>query len=252
MKKIIYYIGGKIKLFPKYVNRLGFFQAIQFLFKSHLSNSIQKYTVRGIDHPLYLRGKTSDNQSFEQIFINEEYKINFSFKKDKIHIIDAGANCGYATVYFKSLYPNSDIVCIEPENSNILFLKKNIQSLGRVKVFSKGLWTHKTRLKIKDTNAKKYSFQVKEDDKGDIEAISLDNILSYTQWDNIDLLKIDIEGSEKKIFSDKDANWISKTNYIVVEAHDKYISGSEKTIKQFAKQNSFHISKSGENLVLKK
>lgn len=38
----------------------------------------------------------------------------------------------------------------------------------------------------------------------------------------------------------------------MVEPHDKYIKGCEKSIIDFAKNNNFKIKKKGENLILQK
>ncbi len=40
-------------------------------------------------------------------------------------IIDAGANVGFASLWFLQRFPNTEIIAIEPESSNCEMLKKN-------------------------------------------------------------------------------------------------------------------------------
>ncbi len=42
-------------------------------------------------------------------------------------IIDAGANVGFAALYFLHQLPGSIIYCIEPDPENFIFLRKNLQ-----------------------------------------------------------------------------------------------------------------------------
>jgi tRNA G46 methylase TrmB len=74
-----------------------------------------------IKFPFYLRVPSSDVETFEQIFIRQDY--NFDVKKSPKTIVDAGANIGLASLYFASKFPNSNIVAIEPEESNFELLK---------------------------------------------------------------------------------------------------------------------------------
>ena len=42
---------------------------------------------------------------------------------------------------------------------------------------------------------------------------------------SIDLLKIDIEGSEKEIFDLNCKGWLAATKAILIELHDRYVPG---------------------------
>lgn len=81
-------------------------------------------------YPFIVRNQTSDVEIFEQIFIRQEY--NFTVNKPPEVIVDAGANVGFASIYFASKYPNSKIIAIEPEESNFRLLKKNTDSYEKM------------------------------------------------------------------------------------------------------------------------
>jgi hypothetical protein len=67
-------------------------------------------------------------QVFSEVFIEECY--NFKTDKSDPFIIDCGGNIGMATLYFKKLYPNANILVFEPEPHSFDILQKNIAANG--------------------------------------------------------------------------------------------------------------------------
>ena len=63
---------------------------------------------------------------FEEIFIEEQYMF-FTNQKNPF-IIDCGTNIGMAVHYFKTVYPDSKILCFEPDPVAFDFLLRNIKS----------------------------------------------------------------------------------------------------------------------------
>ena len=66
----------------------------------------------------------SDLESFNQIFGRNEYKVIVDLYKKNFHsqvtnIIDAGANVGYATLYFYSHFQDAQFLCFEPDKSKL-------------------------------------------------------------------------------------------------------------------------------------
>lgn len=149
-----------------------------------------------------MRAKTSDILNAEEIFINEDYNLDIIFEVNTI--IDAGANVGFASIYFTSRFPKSNILAIEPEKSNFKILRKNIRPYKNIKALNLGIWNKKTNLIISNkTKAENWGFMVEETDKSkyDTKAITINDCMNLMNWTAIDILKIDIEGSEKKFFT---------------------------------------------------
>lgn len=79
----------------------------------------------------YMRGKTL--MIVKAIFLQEVYSfspltqnaLKNSFK-NRVTIIDVGANIGVSTTYFKSKYPSAKIISIEASPRNFMLLKNNI------------------------------------------------------------------------------------------------------------------------------
>jgi len=52
-----------------------------------------------------------------------------------------------------------------------------------------------------------------------VQAITLDSLIKSTQWDQIDLLKIDIEGSEWEVFKSTPDHVFGMADRILLEYH---------------------------------
>ena len=126
----------------------------------------------------------------------------------------------------KSKYPNAKIICIEPDSENFALLQKNVAPYRDIVCENKGVWSRDTRLKISDKyGLGKWGMCVEEDEAGSVEAITINSILQKYNWSEVDLLKIDIEGSEKQLFSKAEPEWLLKVKTIVIELHDRYEPG---------------------------
>lgn len=199
---------------------------------------------------IYLRSDTTDIKVFMQIFRNLEYEIDF--KLNPKVIVDCGANTGLSTIYFKNKYPDATIIAIEPESSNFDLLLKNTKGYSNLHCLKKGIWNRDVNLEIANPEAEKWAFITKEveyESNNTIEAISIDRILEEYDIETIDILKIDIEGSEKELFEKNFENWIPRTKIILIELHDFMRNGCSKSFIKALENFSFSVSKKGENFI---
>ena len=208
-----------------------------------------KLKTKHLQHPIYLRKNTCDGDVFSFIFLKEEYAMNLDF--DPQLIIDCGANIGLTAVYYKNLFPNAKIICIEPESANYELLLKNTEPYKEIVCYQAGVWNRSTYLTVEDIGLGNWGFIVKEIDHeipGSIKGISLGDIMKENNIDVIDILKIDIEGSEKEVFETNYDEWLSKTRFLAVELHDRMKSGSSKSVLKALTQYDFSLSFRGETL----
>ena len=79
---------------------------------------------------------------FVDIFIRNAYF--FEAKRSDPLIIDAGANIGMATLYFKFLYPKAKIIAFEPFGATFAVLMDNIElnNLKDVRLVNSALSDH--------------------------------------------------------------------------------------------------------------
>jgi len=85
----------------------------------------------------------------------------------------------------------------------------------------KALWPFTTNLKIESSDGTSNAFQGFEDPDGSVKTIAIPELMRKFEFKTIDLLKIDIEVSEKQLFSHKNAkDWLPLVKVILVETHD--------------------------------
>jgi FkbM family methyltransferase len=162
-----------------------------------------------------------------------------------MRIIDAGANVGYATIFFYLHFPKSHIIAIEPESKNVEQFEKNLRLnifSGQVTILESALWPRPAYLRITRDfrDNREAAFTVEEIENNEkLEGITFQTILKNQNWNLIDLFKIDIEGSERFLFHDREIadELLRKTKFLAIEIHDEYkIRG---TIYAALKRNNF-------------
>jgi Methyltransferase FkbM domain len=82
-----------------------------------------------------------------------------------------------------------------------------------------------------------------------IEATTIDEIMSNMHWDELDILKIDIEGAEKAVFEKSADLWLSKVKSIFIELHDDIQPGTSKLFFEMMEKYSFTCEKKRENWI---
>jgi len=178
---------------------------------------------------------SSDLDVFSQVFKDLEYQpVVATFKKyfqnhKEINIIDAGSNIGLTSLYFSRFFDNANYICIEPDDSNFESMRYNLEKnmVQNVIKVKGGLWSKNTFLNIvrdfRDKND--WAIRVEEtSDNTNLEAFSIDYLIKKHHFEVIDILKIDIEGSEKEVLTGNSANlsYLSITKCIAIEIHDEF------------------------------
>ena len=225
---------GTLLLFKRYIKRYKYFSIL-----------LPKYK-----HPIFLRNNTTDITVFYQMFLAKSYHLNYNV--DPKIIVDCGANIGLSVAYFKNRFPNSKVIAIEPEFSNFEMLKINTKSYDEVFCINSGIWNKSTNLIIKNSDYGNWGFMVEEVDYKNeytVEAISINEIISQFEIEQIDILKIDIEGSEKELFEKNFENWLKLTKVLIIELHDGLREGASKSFFKAISEYEFTMARKDENLI---
>jgi FkbM family methyltransferase len=211
----------KLRLFIKYTIHLGPANFFDYLYQRFFRKSkILFIKVPNLRHKVAIRNNSSDIPLFAHMFILREYDV--SIEGEMKTIIDCGANVGLASLFFLSKFPGATIIAIEPERNNYRLLEQNLGKYENVTCINKGVWNKKALLEIQDTGRGNHAFIVTESltkSESTIEAISIDEIMNEFHLDKIDILKIDIEGSEEQVFL-SEPSWIKKVRMIFCEIHE--------------------------------
>lgn len=200
--------------------------------------------------PVFLRTNSSDIDAFYQVLFNLAYK--FPIKEEPKVIIDLGANVGFTSIYFLNKFPKSKIIAVEPDNSNYKMLKMNTENYSNFFSYNKGIWNKPSYLEIKDNGLGSWGLSVHESiskSEDSIETITLNQIIENHSLRQIDILKIDIEGSEIELFSSNFEMWLPLTKIIVIELHDWMREGCSKQFFTTLVKYNFELSHKGENLI---
>ncbi len=214
---------------------------------------VVRIQIPRLRHPFILRAGTSDVNVFEQIFVNREY----DFKMHNVPglIIDGGANIGLASILFANKFPRAEIIAVEPDLSNFEILKENVRYYKNIRANRSAIWSKNCYLKAEDIGAGKWMIVVKETDNEDpvsFRSVTIDSLLENRNQNSINMLKLDVEGAEKEIFSSDCHNWLIKMDMIIIELHDRLIQGCTKTFNRAIEPYNYKKVRNGENIFLYK
>jgi len=237
-------------------NRIGFFTTIyQVFILALIKLGIKKaISVKNVGQ-VFLRKNTSDISVYRQIFFDGEYDIYLT-EEPKI-IVDLGGNIGLFALLMQSRYPGALIISVEPDPNNFSQLKKNTSRFKNIHAYRKAVWHRKELLSLSEKKAgAEWSQNVSsmtDDDSNleKIESITINDLMNDHDLQNIDFLKIDIEGAEAELFSEN-TEWLNKVKVMAIELHDfMKLNSSNNFFKAMAKYPSFKHSISGENIIIK-
>lgn len=223
--------------------------------KAFGSTSIVAVTPKKIKHPIFLRVPSSDADAFVQIFSDEEY--GFSILKAPRTIIDAGANIGLASIYFANVFPEAMIVAIEPDPGNYEVLKRNTDPYPNIHAMQAALWDSNKKINLYDPGVGNWGFIVSEGGEADalssqkslvVDGVTVDAVMAKYGVAHVDILKLDIEGSEREVLHGQPA-WLSRVDTMIIELHERIKVGCEEAFNACA--SAFDNRwKRGENLFL--
>lgn len=231
------------------IDKFGLWNGPAIYFKLKF-NRLDSIRIPGISYPVFLRKNTTDKAVFDQVFLQDEYDFPISFTPEII--IDAGANIGLFSIVMKNKFKNSGIIAIEPDTENMEWLKKNCKNYSGIHPVKAGLWSEDCKLKLIDEEGKS-GIQVKRgDDDDSLNGISMDTIMSTYGIEKIDILKLDIECSEKDLFLINYENWLPKTKIIIIELHDWIRLGCANTFFEAVQKciKNYRYTICGENTII--
>lgn len=165
----------------------------------------------------------------------------FKSDTDTPIIFDIGSHIGISVLYFKKIYPNSDIFCFEPNPTTYNILEENISRNGLrdIKCIPQAVSSSNgtTLLYIDSQNSGwdsnssliEGSWNGKEKTKPiQVECTTLDRYVKDIEC--IDMLKIDTEGTELNILKNI-SPILSSVKNIALEYHPKDIKNLKKIFK---------------------
>jgi FkbM family methyltransferase len=191
------------------------------------------------EEQLYLRTSQSDLFVLQNVFLRGFYGSACGWVSGECRtIVDLGANTGQASLYLQSAFPDATIVCVEPIAENVAILSANASRHswivapfaiapydGRVDMGVSTWWGSASMIRTvtdqRQSKDNRFEHSGQLPDRS-IECISMGEILRTQGIEVVDLLKVDIEGAEERLFCEN-SGWLSRVRCIALEVHEKYV-----------------------------
>lgn len=179
-----------------------------------------EFRILGTDHAVFLRPGTTDIILFRDIFIRKQY--GHAPISDVRTIVDCGANVGLASVFLLLQFPQARVIAVEPDPINYELCRKNLASFGaRAVVVNAAVWAQPRTVVVDERNRGTWAAQVREAEstanEGAVPGYPLHELFDRFDATTVDILKMDIEGAEKPIFSAEDLSWLDRVRCIQIE-----------------------------------
>lgn len=201
------------------------------------SKSLQLMRVQNID--IYYGNALAAKEIYDEVFVQKIY--DFDTNKKKPIIIDAGSNIGIAMLFFKNKYPVSKIICFEPDPNAFLILKNNISVNGLKDVIA-------INAALSNNNGVIPFYGEVSGIKADNRGNSIKNVwgcqrntsakvlvnsqrLSDYIQEEIDFLKIDIEGAEQQVLEEL-GDKLHFIKEMVIEVHEIETLGFDNSLEK--------------------
>lgn len=157
----------------------------------------------------------TDEIVIREIWEEDVYRIEKDMLKNSI-VVDVGANIGSFSIY--SAFYGATVYAVEPEPHNLQALIKNVELNNmndKINIIDCGISDYDGIAVISDNGG---GATIKDNLPGsEINILSFDSFLKKYSLNFIDILKIDIEGSEKELILGASKESMNKCKYITME-----------------------------------
>lgn len=155
-------------------------------------------------------------------------------------IIDAGGYIGTAAIVFARAFPEATIVTLEPSSENFSILRRNVAPYANIVPINAALSTKVGWTKLVDPGEGHWGYSIVSSDHGGLkERTDLQEVKTTTigvlcrKFDRIgiDLLKLDIEGTERDLMNE---GHTSDARIVCVELHERLVPGCDEAFAKFS------------------
>ncbi len=224
-----------------------------------VKTSCENELIMNLDrYKVSFNNRESVTQIIKEVYHTNEY--SFESSTDSPMIIDAGSNIGISAMFFKSHYPNANIICFEADNNAFTMLEKNIHqnALKNVTAIHAALSSQEGEIEFYgqiDTDSPdargnsilpEWGCQRASNQSIKVKAERLSTYLNQP----VNCLKIDIEGAEQQVLEEsfRQLHWVEN---IILEIHSaegiQSVNDYDK-IMDLLKKAGFHLVVKQKNL----
>lgn len=211
-----------------------------------------------------LRVGSSDELVLRQVFTERQYELRWLRQWPDIErryqeildagkqplVIDAGANTGFAALWFAIQFPRAKVVAIEPEPASARLCKVNTDHLD-VDVVQMAIGAERGTVSLLTEDRESYAVETVRSRAGDVDICTVSDILErHGCRCELFIVKIDIEGFESDLFA-SNVEWVKGAKVVIVEPHDYILPGraTSRNFQRVMADQDFDVIIRGENLV---
>lgn len=249
MTRIYKYAEELLFIYPrraaKFALWIGWPKALRLLTYQFLRRrETMPVQVDGIE--ITIRTNTSDIMVAAENLYYREY-AGLECPKPKV-IVDAGGNIGTSAIYFARTFPEAKVFVMEPQPDNFELLKENCRPYANITPLHAALGATSGKISMAGDPEYAWGYTVSNaSDTQQVDCVTLAELMEKQGLSHIDVLKIDIEGSEKEVFENSD-DWIGKVGTVAVELHDGIQMGCSRAF-YLATKDFGRFERSGEMTV---
>jgi len=179
--------------------------------------------LRALPAPLHLRLGSTDWFVAEEVFLRDVYAgVRRVAPADTRTVLDLGANVGLTLALWHAWWPQARMVAVEPDEDNLRLLALNVSSFAERVQTVRACAVGSEREVWLDRRAGEDAYRLADADQAEgprLPGRTVTELMQTQRIDELDLLKCDIEGAEREVFSACEA-WIGRVRAMVVEVHD--------------------------------
>jgi len=185
---------------------------------------------------------------FREIFLDCVYtRRGFYRPKPTDTVIDLGANIGVFALWLEGQARGIRVLCFEPARDNRVRLEQNLEanalsSYVHVYPFAVSDTSKIVTLHRAESSGHRSLFDrvtLTSEAGEDVEAVNLAFAVEQAGSTMIDLLKIDVEGSEVEIVEGADSEVWKRIRRVVVEYHDLFRPGCRDRVETVLRREGF-------------
>lgn len=218
------------------------------------TDDIVSVPLRRLGRRLWFRA-CSDRLALSLLY-TPGYRVVDAFGPPLIRtVVDAGANIGDSTLRLRRFHPQARIIAIEADPGNFQLLHQNFADDTSTLLLHRALWSHEGSLKVHSTWANIASRVHDAADNGEgisIPGCTVPGLMAELHLQEIDLLKLDIEGAEALVFQTEQRDWLRRVRCIIFECCDADDAGTTMAIFAALAEAglAFNCHVCGENIVM--
>lgn len=167
-------------------------------------------------------------------------------------IIDLGCNDGYTTEFFAERFKDARIIGVELVNEVAIEAANRVSKYGnRVSILNEAIGWPEGKFTAWVDECSTVSSITPYQDRStypiSVDVISLNNLLEREGIEEVDFMKIDIEGAETMLL--QSTEWMSKVKCFIVECHNEQVIEDFYNIDEFKVKPLFEDPKFANHLI---